>query len=163
MNTFLAKSGASNGVGLWCDDCRRFVTKERGHHTGWALPASHLLLQGVDRSTLPRVHALSVECEICERTTIAPELHHWCPRAIYAETPIPNEGPQAWLCRECHMTWHQMVTPGLLPLDALELVRALYRRLRKRPGAWRAFVRTVIDADAKVQRQMPSQRTESAA
>lgn len=136
-------------------DCERWVTRELTGHPGWALPKTHPKLAGVDRVTLPRRYAVAIECEICQKETQTPELHHWCPRAIYADNVPPNEGPQAYLCPECHKTWHQIVTPGLLPLDALELVRSLFKRLRKRPGAWEEFVRTVTDANAKVQRRMP--------
>lgn len=155
LNHGLAKSGASNGVGVWCRDCEQWVTKEMGRHSSWALPKHHPLLEGINRDTLPRVHAVVVECEICQLETKTPELHHWCPKALYATDPPPNEGPQAYLCPPCHKTWHAVVTPGLLPHNALELVRALYRRLKDRPGAWDDFVRVVTDADAKVQRRIP--------
>lgn len=152
----LAKAGASNGVGVWCQDCTQWVTKALGFHGSWALPKDHRLLQGVDRETLPRVHASSVACEICEVETMTPELHHWCPRALYLDHTLPNEGPQAWLCQPCHRTWHAIVTPGLLPIRALDLVRSLFKRLRHRPGAWQEFVRVVNEANVKVERaQLP--------
>lgn len=149
---YLARAGASNGVGLWCPDCERWATVELKAHTAWALPKTHTLLEGVDRRTLPRVNAVEAVCEICQQTTRTPELHHWCPRALYADQPVPDEGPQAYLCPPCHATWHRVVTPGLLPLAALALVRSLYKRLRKQPGAWAEFVRVVNDADAAVRR-----------
>lgn len=159
----LARAGASNGVGAWCPACASWVTKLLGLHTGWALPKTHPKLDGVDRDALPRVHPISVACDICEQTTQTPELHHWCPQALYRDTPPPNGGPLAWLCPSCHATWHAIVTPGLTSSNALVLVRAIYRRMKARPGAWAAFVRTVIDADAKVRRvPLPPQRDPAA-
>lgn len=160
LSVHLARAGASNGVGLWCPDCERWATKDLGAHVGWALPKTHPRLAGVQRDRLPLVHAVAVECEICEIETHQPELHHWCPRALY--TDLPHEGPTAYLCPDCHRTWHNIVTPGLLPLAALELVRALYKRMKSRPGAWTEFVRTVNDADAKVRRRMPPPMQEAA-
>jgi len=152
----LALSGASNGVGMWCGDCERWITVERGHHTSWALPKDHALLAGVNRAELPRVHAVSVACEICRIETQTPEMHHWCPRALYRDNPPPDAGPQAWLCKPCHATWHEVVTPGLKGGMTVEgattFLRALYKRMTR--AQWDQFVRTVNNADERV-RRMP--------
>lgn len=158
LNHRLARAGTSNGVGMWCTDCDRWVTAILGLHRSWALPKSHPLLVGVNRDTLPRVNGWSCACDICEKETQTPELHHWCPQALYKKEPPANGGPQAWLCKECHATWHHMVTPGLLADDALELVRSLYRRFKRRPGAWDNFVRAVNHADAVTRLPMPPRR-----
>lgn len=158
----LARAGTSNGVGWWCPTCDRWVTTDVAGHAGWALPSTHPDLQGLDRASIPRVHAVAVPCEICQRETKTPELHHWCPRAIYAdaETAMVGDGPLAYLCPPCHATWHQLVTPmlgGTMTQDrALALLRAWYRRWS--PAEWRAFVAAVTTADAKVQRRTPPAR-----
>ena len=152
LDKHLARAGASNGVGMWCVGCGAWVTRALGLHGSWALPKTHPLLAGVDRDTLPRIHAVDVTCEICELPTRAPELHHWCPRALYRDNPPPNEGPQSYLCKPCHDTWHEIVTPllrsGVAPDGVMRFLRSLYRRLGR--TGWASFVRTVNDADARV-------------
>ena len=153
----LMLSGASSGVGLWCAECERWVTVELGHHTSWALPKGHPMLEGVNRVELGRVHAVSVACEICLCETQTPELHHWCPRALYRDDIPPNAGPQAWLCKPCHATWHEIVTPGLVGGMTFETTMRFLRSLYKRLGrsGWAQFVRVVNDADAALHARRP--------
>jgi transposase-like protein len=152
----LMYSGASNGIGVWCPQCERWATVDLKYHTSWALPKNHALLDGKNRAEIGRVHAVSVACEICRIETQTPEMHHWCPRALYRDNPPPDAGPQAWLCKPCHATWHEVVTPGLKGGMTVEgattFLRALYKRMTR--AQWDAFVRTVNNADERV-RRMP--------
>jgi hypothetical protein len=47
-------------------------------------------------------------CEVCGAG--GTELHHWAPRALFGEEC--DAWPRSWLCRGCHLRWHQLVTPG---------------------------------------------------
>ncbi len=148
----LALAGRSNGVGLWCDTCAKWVTKEVGAHGSWALPKGHPLLSDVVRESLQRVYEHAETCEICRKETTTPELHHWCPQAIYRDNPPPQGGPVAWLCPACHGEWHALVTPllvgGMSPEGVTRFLRGIYRRGGL--AGWRRFMRVVLDADEAV-------------
>ena len=69
---------------------------------------------GIDKSSLPlyrdnRSDAYRyTPCEVCGAEDYT-ELHHWAPWHLF-----PHEAhrwPTSWLCRPCHVRWHQIVTP----------------------------------------------------
>lgn len=43
-------------------------------------------------------------CEHCGAEDT--QRHHWAPQAIFDD---PEEWPTAWLCRDCHRHWHDMM------------------------------------------------------
>jgi len=55
-------------------------------------------------------------CEHCGRTYA--QEHHYFPRSIARLIGMnPDSWPTQKLCGECHGTWHENVTPGLVKKD----------------------------------------------
>ena len=154
---FSHSAGASHNVGYWCSACERWATKDIAH-VAW-LPKAHVALTGVVRDGLPRI-ALSdpVDCEICLKRTATPELHHWCPRSLFRDTELPGEGPQAWLCPQCHALWHHVVTPMLVGGVTRARCEDFLRRMVKRMtvAEWLTFVNTVTDVDVATRAYLES-------
>ena len=66
---------------------------------------------GIDIEKLPIIYdnSITVRCAVCG--TIGAELHHWSPRYLFGDEC--EDWPTAFLCRDCHKTWHDLVTPGM--------------------------------------------------
>jgi hypothetical protein len=114
---FLARHPTAGGIGAWCDECARWVTKEVLWHSGLWLPADHEKLHGISVTEIPtRPHAIFRLCERCRKWG-ACEVHHLAPRQFFGDDC--EAWPVAYLCRGCHDEWHTRVTPGLCtPYDA---------------------------------------------
>lgn len=41
------------------------------------------------------------------------EWHHWLPQAMADQVEDFSQWPTAYLCKRCHDTWHELVTPYL--------------------------------------------------
>ena len=84
----------SNGyvVGTWvCDGCGRQF------ETGCESPESDLTTDHLGKNPA---------CERCG--AVESELHHWAPRALFADA---EDWPKSWLCPPCHRLWHRTMTP----------------------------------------------------
>jgi hypothetical protein len=46
-------------------------------------------------------------------------LHHWAPRHLFGDEC--DGWPLAFLCRPCHVEWHQRVTPDMGKPDRVDL------------------------------------------
>lgn len=49
------------------------------------------------------------ECVVCGK--IGAEYHHWAPRYIFGGDC--ENWPKSYLCVECHLKWHSLVTPDM--------------------------------------------------
>jgi len=49
-------------------------------------------------------------CEVCKSTENV-EVHHWAPAHLFGREC--DKWPIAYLCRPCHVRWHQIVTPDM--------------------------------------------------
>jgi hypothetical protein len=111
-DAFLARKIAENGavqVGFYCRECRRWVTREKGGRGVW-LPHDDALLGDADLETLPIVETWMTfrRCEGPCGRTLQCEEHHVAPRVIFGADA--DRWPLVYLCRECHMRWHALVT-----------------------------------------------------
>jgi hypothetical protein len=142
---------AAGAVGYYCNDCRRWVSKEKGHPGQW-IAKDHPELAGKDLRLLPAVgERIYRKCEGPWGITALCELHHTAPRKLFGDDC--ERWTVVYLCRACHERWHSIATPGLctehdahahaaqlidvLGLDrAALLTRSLIRLGRSlRPGA----------------------------
>lgn len=107
--SYLARNVANNGVGAWCDECGRFVTKDL-HGIPW-LGKEHPAVKDADLETIPKKgERYYRRCDgPCGRYAIC-DMHHLAPRKFFHDA---DDWPKAHLCDECHDRWHTLVTPGL--------------------------------------------------
>lgn len=49
-------------------------------------------------------------CVVCGSQGDSEE-HHWAPRHLFGDEC--DKWPRAYLCRSCHVRWHQLVTPNM--------------------------------------------------
>ncbi len=50
---------------------------------------------------------------VCEHCGASPaEEHHWAPRGLFGREAF--DWPTSFLCRGCHMRWHDIVTPQIV-------------------------------------------------
>lgn len=106
----LSRCAGNNAIGMWCDDCRSWVTK---HLFGRAwLAKDHSALQGVVLEAIPTVGERTYrKCEgPCGQLAIC-QFHHIAPRKFFGDAC--DDWPTFWLCVACHAEWHSRVTPGL--------------------------------------------------
>lgn len=110
-SAYFAKNEANGGLGMWCEECRSWVTKERGYDRPW-LGKDHPALSGIDLTRLPVIgRAIWRKCEgPCGRPGFC-ELHHVAPRKFFGDEC--EQWPVVWLCADCHQRWHTILTPGL--------------------------------------------------
>lgn len=94
----------------YCQPCDRIATRDLGYAGPWVpkadLPANTAVEQ------LPRVNNgwQPAPCQVCGTVTKL-QWHHLAPRALM---PNADQWPQVWTCDQCHMSWHDCVTPGLV-------------------------------------------------
>ncbi len=123
------EAGAVN-FGIYCDDCRRWVSQAKGYR-GTFVSKNHPDLTGIDLETIPFLESFLTFrlCEWCGETRLC-EAHHPAPKKLFGE--IAETFPLIYLCRPCHEQWHGVVTPGLCtPYDAVEHVALLRRWLSR--------------------------------
>lgn len=110
----LSRKLTENGgelIGVFCSDCRRWVTREKGYPGLW-LAIDHPDLLNLDLDRIPVVdgYFLYRRCEWCAEWRSC-EAHHAAPQKLFGEDA--HEFPLLYLCRSCHERWHQVLTPGL--------------------------------------------------
>lgn len=107
--SFLAIQRENSGIMLWCDHCRRNVTKDV--HQKPYLAKTDAALDGIELDALPRIgERIYTRCETCRRYAEC-EAHHIAPRAFFGDEA--EQWPKVRLCDTCHDRWHSIVTPGL--------------------------------------------------
>lgn len=52
---------------------------------------------------------INIECEVCKKPEA--ELHHFAPKHLFGKEA--TKWPTAYLCRQCHQRWHDLVTPNM--------------------------------------------------
>ena len=108
---YLARNKKNGGVGMWCDQCQRWVTRESGFDRMW-LGRDHPALVGKNVAALPEIgERLWQRCQGPCGELAHCELHHTAPRQFFGDDC--DRWPLVWLCRPCHDRWHTLVTPGL--------------------------------------------------
>jgi len=98
-------------LGYFCEDCRRWVTKEKGYAGVW-IALDHPDLSNIDVDALPFLDEFLRyrQCEWCGEAGLC-EVHHAAPQKFFGEDA--ELFPMVYLCRPCHERWHGVVTPGL--------------------------------------------------
>ena len=93
-----------NQVYWVCQICNKRAEKARN------IPHDELRKRNIDIDKIKTV-ADYRGYEICARCgEIEAEYHHWAPRHLFADA---DAWPGDYLCRECHMKWHETVTPNM--------------------------------------------------
>ena len=98
---------------MWCFDCRHQVSKEKGYPGVW-ISKEHPDFVGINLEQLkvPYENRVYRRCEgPCNKLALC-ELHHFGPKKFFGDDEA-EEWPMAFLCHDCHMRWHQIVTPAL--------------------------------------------------
>jgi hypothetical protein len=110
-DAILSRNAGNNGIGMFCDSCRSWVTRQKGYDRMW-LGKDNPALKAVDLEALPVVGVKAYrKCQGRCGELAQCELHHVAPRAFFGEEC--DEWPMVWLCVPCHHRWHTLVTPGL--------------------------------------------------
>jgi hypothetical protein len=107
------------------EGCVRIATNGAHTNVRACQTCGHLLAgTPTDNEMAQRLYARVIDLRVDDNGfTIAPpcercgsqdgsEYHHWAPRAIFGEQEA-GLWPGAYLCRRCHMAWHELVTPQL--------------------------------------------------
>jgi hypothetical protein len=126
---FLARCVGNNAIGIWCEDCRCWVTKEKSKCQKQWIPKDDDELVGKDLGNLPRVgEKIYRKCQGPCAQLATCQFHHLAPRAFFGDEC--DQWPTGWLCVGCHARWHAKVTPGLCtPHDATDHARTLLEYL----------------------------------
>ena len=66
------------------------------------------------------------KCEVCGAT--GAEYHHWMPQCFHDQIDSAQNWPGAMLCKTCHDTWHETVTPYLPGRGKTSLARRTIER-----------------------------------
>ncbi len=78
-----------------CSTCLERLRPDWVPHTGLTL------------ETIPVVEDHRLEVPPCRRCgQRGAELHHFAPQALFDDADL---WPQDWLCRSCHIQWHQVM------------------------------------------------------
>lgn len=109
---------AANGavqVGWYCLDCDRFATPSSpflAHNlvNEW-ISSGRLKCSSINDIPLIADHRSGVNCQVCGSN--GAEFHHWLPQAFAEVVGNFNQWPTGYLCKDCHDTWHELVTPYL--------------------------------------------------
>ena len=108
---FVARNGALEQFGAWCDSCAQWVTQAVAWHAGLWMPKDHAKLAELSLESVPiRPVAFYRLCQRCREFGMC-EVHHFAPRKLFGEAC--EAWPVAYLCKACHDAWHTTVTPGL--------------------------------------------------
>lgn len=99
----LGKVKCSNGTiqyKAYCQECG-------GHGS----PLPYKDIEGLDDQQIPLVHSQdAVPCERCGSPDGSEE-HHWAPWHLFGDDAMT--WPTSYLCLECHVKWHRVVTPNM--------------------------------------------------
>lgn len=100
----------NNGIGLWCDRCKTWTTRQE-YGVQW-LPRVHDALRDVDVERLPIIgEKVYRRCQgPCRQLNLC-EANHVAPKAFFGDEA--EQWPTLWFCRPCHDRWHAKLTPGL--------------------------------------------------
>lgn len=108
-DTQLVRCVTANGVSqvYWiCLTCKQAVTNPRQSIQHKKLKDAGVI---IDKIPVETSYIGGNVCAVCGRPNV--ENHHWAPRHLFGDDA--DVWPQAYLCPDCHRTWHNLVTPEM--------------------------------------------------
>lgn len=103
----------------FCRSCEYVFTQYAPKKAALALGELPRVYTKTERKIAAGTHTPSQSymepCEVCGATGDS-ELHHWAPYHLFGYEC--EKWPQSYLCRACHVRWHQTVTPNMGKRDA---------------------------------------------